>query len=268
MPNAVLDVWQADTEGAYESQIPDIDEARLRAKYTTREDGTYCVRTIAPLGYAIPMDGPVGDLISRTGISHFRPAHVHFLIDVPGYEPLITHLFQGGGGPPGQRRRLRDEAGAGHRLRGARAGADAGRRFQRRAVAGVAVRLRAPAAGLIGAPRPGPPGRGAHRRWVCDGVRAAGGGVFISQPLALVVIGGLISSTLLTLLLVPVLYTALESRRGRRREKRARAGPPGSRPPTDAHGTPGRGRPVGRSDDRRRATVRRRSDRTDRVGET
>ena len=92
----VLDIWQADTEGAYESQVPDIDEARLRAKYTTREDGSYCVRTIAPKGYTIPMDGPVGDLISRTAISHFRPAHVHFLINVPGYEPLITHLFQEG----------------------------------------------------------------------------------------------------------------------------------------------------------------------------
>ncbi|HEY0400391.1 MAG TPA: dioxygenase [Blastococcus sp.] len=93
---AVLDVWQADTDGAYESQIPDIDEARLRAKYTTREDGGYCVRTIAPLGYSIPMDGPVGELISQTEISHFRPAHIHFLINVPGYEPLITHLFQEG----------------------------------------------------------------------------------------------------------------------------------------------------------------------------
>jgi hydroxyquinol 1,2-dioxygenase len=92
----VLDVWQADTEGAYEAQLPDIDEARLRAKYTTREDGTYCVRTIAPLGYTIPMDGPVGDLIARTEISHFRPAHIHFLINVPGYEPLITHLFRAG----------------------------------------------------------------------------------------------------------------------------------------------------------------------------
>ncbi len=51
-------------------------------------------------------------------------------------------------------------------------------------------------------------------------VGVTGGGVFISQPLALVVIGGLISSTLLTLLLVPVLYTALESRRERRAEKR------------------------------------------------
>jgi hydroxyquinol 1,2-dioxygenase len=92
---AVLDVWQADTDGAYEAQL-DVDEARLRAKYTAREDGAYCVRTIAPLGYSVPMDGPVGDLIKGTDISHFRPAHVHFLITEPGHEPLITHLFQEG----------------------------------------------------------------------------------------------------------------------------------------------------------------------------
>ncbi|WP_433786221.1 dioxygenase [Actinomycetospora sp. CA-101289] len=96
VPDAVLDVWQADAEGAYESQLPEVDEARLRAKYTTRADGTYCVRTIAPLGYAIPMDGPVGHLVARTDISHYRPAHVHFLLNVPGYAPLITHLFQEG----------------------------------------------------------------------------------------------------------------------------------------------------------------------------
>jgi hydroxyquinol 1,2-dioxygenase len=92
---AVLDVWQADTDGAYESQL-DVDEARLRAKYTARPDGSYCVRTIAPKGYTIPMDGPVGDLISRTEISHYRPAHVHFLVTADKHEPLITHLFEQG----------------------------------------------------------------------------------------------------------------------------------------------------------------------------
>jgi hydroxyquinol 1,2-dioxygenase len=96
VPGAVLDLWQADNEGLYESQHADVDEARLRAKYTTREDGSYCVRTVAPLGYTIPMDGPVGELIEQTAISHFRPAHVHFLLNVPGYEPLITHLFEEG----------------------------------------------------------------------------------------------------------------------------------------------------------------------------
>jgi hydroxyquinol 1,2-dioxygenase len=93
---AVLDVWQADQDGAYEAQVADVDEARLRAKYTTEQDGGFCIRTIAPKGYSIPMDGPVGDLIRLTDISHFRPAHVHFLLNVPGYRPLITHLFQQG----------------------------------------------------------------------------------------------------------------------------------------------------------------------------
>jgi HAE1 family hydrophobic/amphiphilic exporter-1 len=53
-----------------------------------------------------------------------------------------------------------------------------------------------------------------------------GEGGFISQPLAVVVIGGLASSTLLTLVLVPVLYRLLESRRlarSRRREERIAA---------------------------------------------
>ncbi len=40
-----------------------------------------------------------------------------------------------------------------------------------------------------------------------------GGGGFISQPLAVVVIGGLVSSTALTLVLVPVLYQLVEGRR-------------------------------------------------------
>ncbi|MDA8372056.1 MAG: efflux RND transporter permease subunit [Nocardiopsaceae bacterium] len=47
-----------------------------------------------------------------------------------------------------------------------------------------------------------------------------GGGAFISQPLAIVVIGGLISSTLLTLILVPVLYTMAEGRKERRLKRR------------------------------------------------
>ena len=48
-----------------------------------------------------------------------------------------------------------------------------------------------------------------------------GGGVFVSKPLALAVIGGLVSSTLLTLILVPVLYELLEGFKERRAEKRA-----------------------------------------------
>ncbi len=49
------------------------------------------------------------------------------------------------------------------------------------------------------------------------GLGLTGGGAFISQPLAVVVIGGLISSTVLTLLLVPVLYSLVERRSERKR---------------------------------------------------
>ena len=50
-----------------------------------------------------------------------------------------------------------------------------------------------------------------------------GGGAFISGPLAIVVIGGLVSSTVLTLLLVPVLYSLVERRSERRRLRNAHA---------------------------------------------
>ncbi|WP_055489669.1 efflux RND transporter permease subunit [Streptomyces sp. TP-A0356] len=51
------------------------------------------------------------------------------------------------------------------------------------------------------------------------GVTGEGG--FIAQPLAVVVIGGLVTSTVLTLLLVPTLYAMLELRKERRAKKRA-----------------------------------------------
>jgi HAE1 family hydrophobic/amphiphilic exporter-1 len=64
-----------------------------------------------------------------------------------------------------------------------------------------------------------------------------GGGGFISQPLAIVVIGGLISSTALTLVLVPVLYRLVEGRR----ERKALANT-GDGTGTDAAPAPSRGR--------------------------
>jgi hydroxyquinol 1,2-dioxygenase len=92
---AELDLWQTDADGLYESQV-DTTGPHMRALFHTGSDGKYTIRTIAPLGYSIPMDGTVGDLMRATAISHFRPAHIHFHISAHGYQPLVTHLFRKG----------------------------------------------------------------------------------------------------------------------------------------------------------------------------
>jgi hydroxyquinol 1,2-dioxygenase len=90
-----VDVWHADDEGFYDSQKPTY-AARgptLRARFVPDGDGRFFFRTILPCSYPIPMDGPVGELIHAAGRPPMRPAHVHFLVTAPGFEPLITHVF-------------------------------------------------------------------------------------------------------------------------------------------------------------------------------
>jgi hydroxyquinol 1,2-dioxygenase len=89
---AKLDMWSTDGEGLYEAQR-DVTGPWMRGAYHTKADGSYTVRTVAPIGYSIPMDGPVGALFKQTEISEMRPAHIHFCIEAPGYHRIVTHLF-------------------------------------------------------------------------------------------------------------------------------------------------------------------------------
>jgi hydroxyquinol 1,2-dioxygenase len=93
---ATLDLWQTDGEGLYEAQRPGIDGPWMRGLYRTQADGSYLIRTVAPVAYTIPMDGTVGELMNRTNMSHMRPAHIHFALEAPGYHGLVTHLFRAG----------------------------------------------------------------------------------------------------------------------------------------------------------------------------
>jgi hydroxyquinol 1,2-dioxygenase len=92
---ATLDLWQTDGEGLYEAQR-DVTEPWMRGLYRSKPDGSYTIRTVAPIGYTIPMDGPVGELMNQTRISHMRPAHIHFCVEAPSHHRLVTHLFQRG----------------------------------------------------------------------------------------------------------------------------------------------------------------------------
>jgi hydroxyquinol 1,2-dioxygenase len=97
IPGAELDIWQTDGEGLYEGQRGDeISGPWMRGLYRSGADGSFMVRTVVPIGYTIPMDGPVGGLVSSAEISHMRPAHMHFKLSAPGHKHIVTHLFQDG----------------------------------------------------------------------------------------------------------------------------------------------------------------------------
>jgi protocatechuate 3,4-dioxygenase beta subunit len=93
----MLDMWQTDGEGLYEEEQRSTIEPWMRGIYYSQPDGSYSMRTVAPISYySIPMDGPVGALMERTDMSHIRPAHIHFAISKPRYHYLVTHLFRKG----------------------------------------------------------------------------------------------------------------------------------------------------------------------------
>lgn len=90
--NAVLDVWHSDEDGFYDVQYPH-DKLAGRGRLRADENGNFNFRTIKPVAYPIPTDGPVGRLLQGTSRHPWRPAHIHFMVAAEGYSTLITHVF-------------------------------------------------------------------------------------------------------------------------------------------------------------------------------
>jgi protocatechuate 3,4-dioxygenase beta subunit len=89
---ATVSIWQTGADGLYDIQesSASID---YRGVFTTDADGIFLVRTVKPIGYSIPMDGPVGEMIRAQKRHGMRPAHIHFLVGAPGYRELVTALY-------------------------------------------------------------------------------------------------------------------------------------------------------------------------------
>jgi hydroxyquinol 1,2-dioxygenase len=90
--NAQVGVWQTATDGRYDMQV-DENTIDCRGTFITDANGHYLIRAVRPLGYYIPMDGPVGALVSAQGRHGMRPAHIHFLISSPGFREMVTALY-------------------------------------------------------------------------------------------------------------------------------------------------------------------------------
>ncbi|HEY3608959.1 MAG TPA: maleylacetate reductase and hydroxyquinol 1,2-dioxygenase domain-containing protein [Pseudonocardiaceae bacterium] len=97
VPQATVDVWQSNSDGFYDVQLPDLDGPVLRARFRTDDDGRLRFWTILPAAYPIPRDGPVGEMLDAVGRHPFRAPHVHFMIGAPGHPRLVTQLFPAGG---------------------------------------------------------------------------------------------------------------------------------------------------------------------------
>ena len=95
LANVPVDIWHADDDGWYDSQKPDYEKVgpSSRGRFITDANGKFFFRTILPCSYPIPTDGPVGQMILGLHRHPMRPAHVHFLVNAPGHEPLVTHVF-------------------------------------------------------------------------------------------------------------------------------------------------------------------------------
>lgn len=95
VPGATVEVWQTDAEGYYDLQLHNGQKMDMRGMFSTDDQGRYNFRTLRPLGYSIPLDGPVGEMIRAQDRHGCRPAHIHFLIAAPGHRELVTALYLG-----------------------------------------------------------------------------------------------------------------------------------------------------------------------------
>ena len=94
VPNAEIDVWQADSRGNYDVQYVGLARHQARGVLRSGADGRFHFGTVLAESYPIPDDGPVGELLRATARHPWRPAHLHFRVRAPGYETLVTHVFR------------------------------------------------------------------------------------------------------------------------------------------------------------------------------
>jgi catechol 1,2-dioxygenase len=90
---AEVDVWHTSSEGFYENQDPDQADMNLRGKFTTDASGRIAFRSVKPAGYPIPLSGPVGALLRAQGRHNMRPAHIHFMINKPGFKTQFSQVY-------------------------------------------------------------------------------------------------------------------------------------------------------------------------------
>jgi len=90
---AVIDVWQTDANGKYDIQDSSDVAGNLRGRFKSDADGRYEFKTIRPVPYPIPADGPVGKMLRSVNRHEWRAAHIHAIVEAAGFTSVTTHIF-------------------------------------------------------------------------------------------------------------------------------------------------------------------------------
>jgi catechol 1,2-dioxygenase len=93
LPNTRVEMWQNDASAKYSAFDSDAPRYNLRGHFYTDENGDFEVKSIVPLPYPIPTNGPTGEFLEYTGQHPMRPAHLHLMFEAEGHETLITQVF-------------------------------------------------------------------------------------------------------------------------------------------------------------------------------
>ena len=85
-----VDIWETDSTGNYDVQHAIRDGPDGRCVMKSNEEGVFWFKAIVPVPYPIPHDGPVGNLLKSLNRHPWRPAHMHFIFEKPGWDHIIT----------------------------------------------------------------------------------------------------------------------------------------------------------------------------------
>ena len=87
LPNTLIEVWQANAAGRY-IHVRDGHPAPIDPNFSgagrcvTDVEGRYTFTSVKPGAYPW-----------KNHHNAWRPAHIHFIVGAPGFEPVTTHMF-------------------------------------------------------------------------------------------------------------------------------------------------------------------------------
>lgn len=90
---AKLDLWQNADNGLYCAQDENQPDMNYHGMLSCDDNGSFAFTTTRFQPYTVPTDGLGGEVLRALGRNAWRPAHLHVIVEAPGYRTITTELF-------------------------------------------------------------------------------------------------------------------------------------------------------------------------------